>query len=220
MVMSVSSRKGVRLAAVLASSVLMGVGAGVPAHADDKTAQGHHRNFSASLTGANERPDPGDPDGRGTAHVELNKSEICFELSWSNIGGPAAAHIHEGSKDVAGPVVVTLFDGPQSGSSQDGCVKADSDLIADIREDPRDYYVNIHNAKYPAGAIRGQLHVANMTPTGGVDAGGGGTAGAVVAPAALSVTSVALPAAGIVGGLVLSGAGALVLRRGRTRTDV
>lgn len=217
MVVSVSNRRGVRVAAVLASSVLMGVGVGVPAHAEN--GQGHQRSLSASLTGAKERPDSADPDGRGTAHLELKKSEICFKLSWRNIGHPAAAHIHKGSRDVAGPVVVTLFNGPRSGSSLDDCVKVDPGLIVDIGKDPRDYYVNIHNAKYPAGAIRGQLHLVSVTPTGGVDAGGGGTAEVVVAPAALSVTSVALPAAGIVSGLVLSGAGALVLRRGRTRTD-
>lgn len=215
--MSVSSGRGVRVAAVLASSVLMGVGVGVPAHADD--GQGQHHNLRASLTGAKERPDSADPDGRGTAHVVLKKSEICFELSWRNISNPAAAHIHKGSKDVAGPVVVTLFNGPRSDSSLDDCVNADPDLIAEIGKDPRDYYVNIHNAKYPAGAIRGQLHLASVTPSGGVDAGGGGTAEVVVAPAALGATSVALPVAGLVGGLVLSGAGALVLRRGRTRTD-
>jgi len=195
----------------------MGAGVGVTAHAD---GQGEQHNLSASLTGAKERPKPGDPDGRGTAHVELKKSEICFELSWRNIGNPAAAHIHEGSKDVAGPVVVALFTEPKSGNSLVDCVKADPDLIADIRQDPRDYYVNIHNAKYPAGAIRGQLHPGNVKPAGGIDAGGGGTADAVVSAAALNDPSLALPLAGIVTGLVLSGAGAFALRRARPRTGV
>lgn len=55
------------------------------------------------------------------------------------------------------------------------------------------------------------------TPSGGVAAGGGGTAGAA-APAVLT-SSVALPAAGLAGGLLMLGVGALVLRRGRTRTS-
>ena len=30
-------------------------------------------------------------------------------------------------------------------------------LIADILENPENYYFNVHNTEYPGGAIRGQL---------------------------------------------------------------
>ena len=63
--------------------------------------------------------------------------------------------------------------------------------------------------------------VRGVSPTGGMNAGGGGTAGTAAAgtPVPLSTTSVAGPVAGLAGGLVLLGAGALVLYRSRTRTD-
>jgi hypothetical protein len=32
-------------------------------------------------------------------------------------------------------------------------------LVAAIESSPKAYYVNVHTAKYPAGAIRGQLRV-------------------------------------------------------------
>ena len=38
-----------------------------------------------------------------------------------------------------------------------GCVEVDRDLAEAIAADPRGYYVNVHNAEFPGGAIRGQL---------------------------------------------------------------
>ena len=37
------------------------------------------------------------------------------------------------------------------------CVSAGEDLIKEIRQNPANYYVNVHNADFPDGAIRGQL---------------------------------------------------------------
>ncbi len=42
-----------------------------------------------------------------------------------------------------------------------GCTKAAKSLIGAIESHPNNYYVNVHTAKYRAGAIRGQL-VADM----------------------------------------------------------
>lgn len=117
------------------------------------------RRFTTELTGAAEVPGPGDPDGSGTAMLRLNpgQGEVCFELSVSNIGLPATgAHIHVGTADVAGPVVVPLIAPDESGTSS-GCVSADRDLILAIIQNPEGYYVNVHSTEFPAGAVRGQL---------------------------------------------------------------
>jgi hypothetical protein len=112
---------------------------------------------SATLTGAAEVPGPGDPDGSGSASLRLNpgQEEICYELTVSNIAPATAAHIHSGATDVAGPVVVTLA-APTSGSSS-ACVSVDRDLVREILKNPEAFYVNVHNADFPGGAIRGQL---------------------------------------------------------------
>jgi hypothetical protein len=89
--------------------------------------------------------------------VTLNQgqSEICFEITVSGIAPATAAHIHVAPAGVAGPVVVPLTP-PTSGSSS-GCVSVDPGLIKAIRQNPSAYYVNVHNADFPAGAVRGQL---------------------------------------------------------------
>ena len=115
------------------------------------------RTISTTLTGAAEVPGPGDPDGSGEAHITFNQGRglVCFQLSVADIAPATAAHIHGGAVGEAGPVVVGLT-APTNGSSSD-CVSADPDLIKEIRQNPEQYYVNVHNAEFPAGAIRGQL---------------------------------------------------------------
>jgi hypothetical protein len=131
-------------------------GGGRDAQVDVDGAQGG-RPFSTTLAGAAEVPGPGDPDGSGSAVLTFNpgQQQVCFELTASGIEPATAAHIHEAPAGVAGPVVVGLQP-PTSGSSI-GCVQADRDLIADIIKNPEEYYVNVHNAPFPAGAVRGQL---------------------------------------------------------------
>ena len=68
------------------------------------------RPFSTALTGAEEVPGPGDPDGSGEAVLTLNhgQGQVCFQLMVSDIAPATAAHIHVGPVGVAGPVVVGL----------------------------------------------------------------------------------------------------------------
>ena len=112
------------------------------------------------LTGAAEVPGPGDPDGSGTATLRLNQGQgtISFEISVTNITLPAiGAHIHVGTATEAGPVVVHLTPPDLSGHSS-GEVSVDADLIKAIRQNPENYYVNVHTTPlYEAGAVRGQL---------------------------------------------------------------
>lgn len=116
----------------------------------------------------------GDPNGVGEAYVfgvdgDPDRNTLCYVLLADNIadidaapGAPFVAHIHEGEAGENGPPVVTLA-WPQNGQSADCISVGDSRIAAgttpgDIFENPETYYVNVHNAEYPAGAIRGQLN--------------------------------------------------------------
>jgi len=136
--------------------------AAVPALALPSAALAAHDGppTDTDLTGAAEVPGPGDPDASGFASLSLRGSgTICYDVSWADVDGAVVAgHIHVGSADVAGPVVVPLpgVSGEGTGGVSD-CTTADPDLVKAIRRDPSSYYVNVHSTVFPAGAIRGQL---------------------------------------------------------------
>jgi len=119
------------------------------------------RKLETTLTGAAEVPGPGDPDGSGTAKVVVNygQKRVCYELEVSGIAPATAAHIHFAPVGVAGGVVVPLA-APSDGDSS-GCVDVAAELAKNILKNPAAYYVNVHNADFPAGAIRGQLAKQN-----------------------------------------------------------
>jgi hypothetical protein len=108
------------------------------------------------LSGKVEVP-KGDPDGAGTAEVKITGTTLCWEIKASRVATLVAAHIHKGSVGVAGPVVVPF--GKTYASK--GCVKTSAAIAAAIKSNPSAYYVNVHNAKYPEGALRGQLRSDN-----------------------------------------------------------
>ena len=100
----------------------------------------------------------GDPNGRGEAYVfSTGGGVVCYVLEVDKIAPATAAHIHEASAGDNGPVVITLS-APTNGSSA-GCIDTgDADLAADITlRESSEYYVNVHNADYPGGAVRAQL---------------------------------------------------------------
>ncbi len=112
---------------------------------------------TTSLNGAEEILG-GDPDGSGSALITLNvgRTRVCWELSVSDIAPATAAHIHSAPAGVNGAIVVPLSP-PTTGSSsgcRDGVNPA---LIQAIIDFPENYYVNVHNADFPGGALRGQL---------------------------------------------------------------
>lgn len=119
--------------------------------------------FDATLQGgAAEVPDGGDPNGSGTANIHFHMAtrEVCWDITVTNIAAATASHIHTGAAGVSGGVVVGLDTDGFTGSSV-GCVIADpaADLQA-IVDNPAAFYVNVHTADFPAGAVRGQLSAA------------------------------------------------------------
>lgn len=165
--------------------------------------------------GAEEVPDPGDPDGTGMATVTLDTAtnQITYNINVSNLTLPAAAaHIHEGAQGVAGPVVVP-FDAPGADGVASGSVAVDAALIQRIQQNPAGFYVNVHTSDFPGGAARGQLAAA---------AGGTSAPAGDAAPTALPATGASSDPTLLLAGLALLMVGVgLVLRlSGRRREGI
>ena len=120
------------------------------------------RAIFAVLTGAKEvdvnGEHHGDPNGRGTFSATLDGRQLCYGITVKNINNPVAAHIHRGGPKVAGPVIQPL-DQPATGDpgASSACVQISRSLARGLRRDPSRFYVNVHTADLPNGAVRGQL---------------------------------------------------------------
>jgi CHRD domain len=131
-------------------------------------ATGTSTYFAARLTGRQEvpvagGPAVGDPEGRATALVKVQGARVTFSLSWRGITAPTLGHIHRGATGANGPVAVTLLGSPMPDtvSAAAGSTSVtDSAVAAAIRSDPAAFYVNLHSAEFPGGAVRGQLRPA------------------------------------------------------------
>jgi outer membrane protein assembly factor BamB len=114
--------------------------------------------FVTDLTGEAEVP-LGDLDGSGVAVVRLDPEtgDVCWTYKVRDVAPIFAAHIHVAPAGVAGPVVIP-FTAPDATSGVSiGCTTADPALVSAIIANPSGYYVNVHNADFPPGALRGQL---------------------------------------------------------------
>lgn len=139
-------------------------GSGQPA-AQPKRATGPSTFLTAELNGTQEVPVPngpavGDKDGTATALVEVKGDRVTFALRWNGIAAPTLGHIHQGNAGANGAVKVPLFGTamPATVTAAAGQVSiTDPVLSQDIRTNPAGFYVNLHSAEFPGGAVRGQL---------------------------------------------------------------
>ena len=125
--------------------------------------------FTASLSGASERPNPVTTSASGTAEFQVFDSipGVFFKLSVTGIDSVTAAHIH-GPADTAqsAGVIVNLYTGGTIGALDitgvlaQGTLPAPSgitiDSVLSLMRAGR-AYVNVHTRGNPGGELRGQI---------------------------------------------------------------
>jgi hypothetical protein len=105
--------------------------------------------------------DPVDSRAFGASAIHINGDRLTFSTAIANPFREVffAGHIHIGAADVNGPVVVTLFPGPDTDRrlfTQLRSMTIDAGLAARICADVDGYYINYHTRQDPMGAVRGQ----------------------------------------------------------------
>ena len=152
-----------RTMCILTVVALVGLTAGVQAATTIPATQANATTtFIVPLSGVQEVPGPGDPDGTGTARLTFNPSAqtVDWTITVNNIALPTTGtHTHQAPADASGPVVIDF------GNQLSGTSLFDADVTA-ILANPSNYYVNVHNAAFPDGAIRGQLSSSQITTSG------------------------------------------------------
>jgi hypothetical protein len=157
----------VTVAAVCGAAAVFGAGAlasgGSGAGSAAAQDPNENRTLFAVLSGRKEvdgegNRGAGDRNGRGSFSATVDGDQLCFGLTVKNLDTPAAAHIHRGGKRTNGPIRVPL-EHPGNGDpgAAAGCVTVDDAVLGAILRRPGRYYVNVHTAAFPGGAIRGQL---------------------------------------------------------------
>jgi len=134
---------------------------GLAACDDDDPTGPEQETFTATLTGAAERPNPVTTDATGTATLVFNPSTSTFSytLNVSNITAMTGAHIH-GPASVNEPAGILVPLTTPTGASVTGTFTSItgvtlSTFLSHLRGGMT--YVNVHTEANGAGEIRGQL---------------------------------------------------------------
>ena len=147
---------------------------GIPLSANAATVD-----FTATLSGDAERPDPAETAATGTMTAQLNGEAglwvLTYEIIYEGLTGPATVgHIHDAINPEPTPPFTERFGPPVHDlDSLDSPIQGDwtyLDAAQPLTDEHVEnllagrFYVNIHTEQFPNGEIRGQLLAVEEPP--------------------------------------------------------
>lgn len=115
--------------------------------------------YTATLSGAAERPNPNNSTGMGTGTFSLQGNLFTYDITYSGLSGtPTAAHIHgPGTTEQAVGVVFGITANGTLGTSgrYTGSATLSDTQIGFLNSEM--LYANIHTSTFTGGEIRGQI---------------------------------------------------------------
>ena len=170
-IMNKRTRIGALAGAGVLAAAIAGAATMASAGHENTVLEAELKGKNEVASGATNSRNVGDRNGKGEAYVfgiDGDATTLCYVLTVEKIAMATAAHIHEAAEGTNGPVVVNLA-APGDGNAADCLTEGEAGkfavdgvgaqltTVAEILANPENYYVNVHNAEFPGGAIRGQL---------------------------------------------------------------
>ena len=111
--------------------------------------------LAATLAGAGEESG-GDPDGAGTFSVDADAAlgDFCYTLNLTKVGKVTGAHVQLNAVEPDPQPLIKL---DVTGASSDECIAVEPKVLEPIVANPGSYYISVHTADFPKGAVRGTL---------------------------------------------------------------
>ena len=161
-----------RVRQLAAFAAVATIGIAVACDDDDPSGPNVVRtNFTATMNGANERPNAVTTNATGTATLTLfDDDSIAYRVQVASIDSVTVSHIHFGDAATAGGLIIflgtsspavnfttlaTLYEGTITRTSTFQGVFTFDSLMT--RMNAGTAYVNVHTRRNPAGEIRGQI---------------------------------------------------------------
>ena len=149
------------LVAIALSLALVAGTAEAQVSAGGETVKGGARLEATLVAGA-----AGDPQLSGSADLVVNprRGSVCFDIELDAVVPEAetvvAVHIHPGvaaaapcdAEDCAPPLDLDF-----ANEGLEGCVRAGKHLLSSLAEEPEQFFLHVHTARFPEGAVSGQL---------------------------------------------------------------
>lgn len=137
-----------------------------PTNLANVLADGVHPVYHSNADGRQEVPAPGkkvgDPNGRAEWLVGIKGSKVYYATIWEKLAAPTNGHIHRGKKGRNGDVVIDFFADtnglPKGVTGIAGTASVKSDVARGIKQNPKNWYTNLHTTEFGGGAVRGQLY--------------------------------------------------------------
>jgi len=136
--------------------VLVGLLWAPAGHAEPNKAE----RYIVPLSGDQVVPGPGDPDATGGISYTLQRHSgiMCFFADTSGVSVPlTGVDLHRGVRGENGDLIAVLYGTSPTDPDPSRCVNLDAEVMRDIFKDRSDFYFDIHNEEFPAGAVRAQL---------------------------------------------------------------
>lgn len=133
----------------------------------ETSAQAASATYALSLDGSQETG-AGDLDGAGSGTITLDDvtGSVSWNITYADIAAPTGMHIHTGVAGISDDVLFSLgIDTSGGAGTLIHSLTAPLSSISSVLSSPLGFYVNIHNADFGPGAIRGQLGTLVPEPT-------------------------------------------------------